>query len=96
MKARINKQARRIVPLLENSSLEINNNQRRKMNSIPFTTRLLERSAKRAGKRASINAMNIAGYVIKAEDGWIVREDINGTITRISEIEKVTVPIRFD
>jgi len=31
--------------------------------------------------------MKTAGYVIKAENGWVVRENQNGSIQRIKEIK---------
>lgn len=99
MKDRIKKEARRSIPFLANSSQDASDALSRKASkllTISLSTRVLERSAKRAGKRASANAFRIAGYVVKAKEGWIVKEDLDGNITRISKIEKITLPIRFD
>lgn len=54
--------------------------------------RVLVRAASPAIRKAAKEAMRIKGYVIKAENGWVVREDSNGTITRLSRIEPVTRP----
>ena len=64
--------------------------------TVPLTIRLLETSGRRAGKKASARALTTAGYLVKAKDGWVVKEDAAGNITRISEIEKVNIPVRFD
>ena len=52
-----------------------------------LTKRDVVRVATAAIKRASTQAMKTAGYVIKAENGWVVRENQNGSIQRIKEIK---------
>jgi hypothetical protein len=47
----------------------------------------LERVASAAIKKASIESMKIAGYVIKAEYGWIVRENANGSVIRLEKLK---------
>ena len=53
-----------------------------------LTKRILVSVAKKAIKEASERAMDIMGYVVKAEDGWVIREDRDGTKTKIAKIEK--------
>jgi len=57
-----------------------------------MTKRLVVRVASSAVKNASRRAMEVAGYVIKAENGWIVRENIDGSKSRISKITKINHP----
>lgn len=64
--------------------------------TIPLTKRTLEQLAVKAGKKAFEAAMNTAGYVIQAMDGWIVKQDRSGAVTRISEIKKPTSALRLD
>jgi hypothetical protein len=64
--------------------------------TVPLTKRTLEQLAVKAGKKASAAAMNTAGYVIKAMDGWIVRQDRSGAVTRISEIKKSSSALKLD
>jgi len=52
-----------------------------------LTKRDVVRVATAAIKRASTQAMKTAGYVIKAENGWVVRENQDGSIHRIKEIK---------
>jgi len=51
-----------------------------------LTKRILVSRAKAAVKQASDEAMKIMGYVVVAEDGWIVRKNANGTTERIEKI----------
>ena len=57
-----------------------------------LTKRVLVRAASPAFREAAKEAMRIKGYVVKAENGWVVREDSNGTITRLSPIEPISRP----
>jgi len=52
-----------------------------------LTKRDLIRVASAAIKKASIESMKIAGYVVKAEDGWIVRENADGSIIRLEKLK---------
>ncbi|WP_299761229.1 hypothetical protein [uncultured Pontibacter sp.] len=56
------------------------------------TKRVLVRAASPAVKRASRRAMEVAGYVVKAENGWVVRVDQDGTKSRITKIRNITRP----
>ena len=52
-----------------------------------ITTRLVKRKAKEAFMEGAQKAMESNGFVIVAEDGWVVRKSKNGTIERIKEIK---------
>ena len=52
-----------------------------------LTKRDLVRVASAAIKKASIESMKIAGYVIKAEDGWIVRENSDGSVVHLEKLK---------
>jgi hypothetical protein len=52
-----------------------------------LTKRDIVRVSKAAITKASNQAMKTAGYVIKAENGWVVRENEDGSIDRIKEIK---------
>ncbi|RAI91481.1 hypothetical protein [Algoriphagus yeomjeoni] len=52
-----------------------------------LTKRDIVRVSKAAITKASDQAMKTAGYVIKAENGWVVRENQDGSIQRIKEIK---------
>lgn len=54
-----------------------------------LTTRILLREAKKAVKAASEDAMERMGYIVKAEDGWVVKEYKDGTIERIKQINHI-------
>ncbi|WP_257666680.1 hypothetical protein [Parapedobacter tibetensis] len=51
-----------------------------------LTKRTLLSKAKAAGKKAARSAMEIMGYVLVAEDGWIVRKNADGTTERVEKI----------
>jgi hypothetical protein len=70
-----------------------NQESKKKKGTVYLTRRVLVRAASPAFREAAKEAMRIKGYVIKAENGWVVREDSNGTITRLSPIEPVTRPL---
>lgn len=53
-----------------------------------LTKRLLVSKAKAAGKSAADEAMKIMGYVVVAEDGWVVRKNTDGSVERLERIPK--------
>ena len=57
-----------------------------------ITKRVLERAVGAAMRRASQEAMDTVGYVIKAADGWVVKVDQHGNHTRLSRIQPVNRP----
>lgn len=56
-----------------------------------LTKRDIARVAKAAVVKASNQAMKTVGYVIKAENGWIVRENQDGSVDRIKEMKGPSV-----
>jgi hypothetical protein len=50
------------------------------------TKRVITSAVGSAVRKASSNAMTSMGYVVKAENGWVVREDSNGIVRKISKI----------
>lgn len=52
------------------------------------TKRIMKSAMGSAIKKASAETKQSMGYTIKAENGWVIREELNGTQTRISKIEK--------
>jgi len=50
------------------------------------TKRVLKTAVAKAVRKASSNAMSSMGYVIKAENGWVIREDSSGTKRKIKKI----------
>jgi hypothetical protein len=50
----------------------------------PYVTkRVIVSSSKLAVQKAVAKAIKTAGYLIKAQDGWVVREEPNGELHRI-------------
>ncbi|MFL0684187.1 MAG: hypothetical protein ACJLTB_13350 [Algoriphagus aquaeductus] len=52
-----------------------------------LTKRDLVRVASAAVKKASDASMEIAGYVVKAENGWIVRENSDGSVIQLEKLK---------
>lgn len=57
-----------------------------------LTKRITVRKSKLGVKEAAKEAMETVGYVVKALDGWVVKEYHNGTIERIKQIETIEPP----
>jgi hypothetical protein len=51
-----------------------------------FTKRTLLRRAHAAGKKAAGAAMDEMGYVVVAENGWVIKKYADGRIENISRI----------
>lgn len=51
------------------------------------TKRMLAARASKAIEDASEKAMEVAGYLIRVEEGWLVRENEDGTIERIKKLK---------
>jgi hypothetical protein len=60
------------------------------------TKRVFKVAVGAAVRKASREAMNSMGYVVKAEDGWVVREDSDGNKRRIAKINKTRGAIALD
>ena len=72
----------------------------KKTNGAPhayLTKRILVSSARRAGLKASKEAMQIMGYIVVAQDGWIIKKFADGRIEKLEAIEPAeNVEIAFD
>lgn len=56
------------------------------------TKRIMKSAMGSAIKKASAETKQSMGYIIKAENGWVIREELNGSKQRISKIEKAHQP----
>lgn len=57
-----------------------------------ITKRILLQTSYRAVKLASKKAMRIAGYIVKVQNEWVVRENEDGTIQRILRLSPKVKP----
>lgn len=57
-----------------------------------LTKRITFSQSNKAIKTAAKDAMELVGYVVVAEDGWVVKKHHDGTVERIKEIDKVEQP----
>ena len=57
-----------------------------------ITKRILLQTSYRAIKLASKKAMRIAGYIVKVQNEWVVREDKDGTIEKILKLSPKVKP----
>lgn len=53
-----------------------------------LTKRIIKSAVNHALKDASVSSMKVMGYVVKQQNGWVVKESASGMITRISKIAK--------
>lgn len=53
-----------------------------------FSKRSLERAVLKGTKEESHIAIHVVGYTVKESEGWVVKEFVDGTTEKISEIEK--------
>lgn len=51
-----------------------------------LTKRTLTRATGKATRKISSQAMNLKGYIIQAEDGWVVKIDKAGNREQLSRI----------
>ncbi len=56
-----------------------------------LTKRTLVNKARAAITSASNEAMKIMGYVVVAENGWVVRKNADGTTERIEKIPQPSI-----
>lgn len=52
-----------------------------------LTKRLLLRLAKKGFKEAGENAMRRMGYIVIAQDGWVIKKYADGRIEKLSQLE---------
>ena len=71
----------------------------KKQKKIHYLTKAItERAAKRGFIQAAKNAMEEMGYVVVAQDGWVVKKFPDGTFVKISQIKQINLPngVLFD
>ncbi|WP_289029271.1 hypothetical protein [uncultured Algoriphagus sp.] len=59
------------------------------------TTRLVKRKAKKAFTSGAQQAMESNGFVIVAENGWIVKKTKDGEVQRIKEINSDSADLKL-
>jgi len=62
----------------------------KKETPVYLTKRILIQRARAGIKKAEKEAMLIAGYLVVAEDGWVVKKYKDGTVERIKKIATVS------
>lgn len=50
----------------------------------------------KAIRKASAATIHLMGYTIKAENGWVIREELDGKKTKLSKIDKSNQPLALD
>ncbi len=58
-----------------------------KKNNAYLTKRALINKSEKAIQKASEKAMKTVGYIIVARDGWIVKENQDGSVERVKKLE---------
>jgi len=51
-----------------------------------LTKRMVVATGKAAGRRAAKNAMEVMGYVVVSEDGWVVKKIKDGRVEKLSKL----------
>jgi len=51
-----------------------------------LTKRMVVATAKAAGRRAAKNGMEVMGYVVVSEDGWVVKKIKDGRVEKLSKL----------
>lgn len=69
---------------------------RKRKSSNYLTKRLLVSASRIQGIKATKEAMQVMGYVVVAQDGWVVKKYADNTIERINQLPKSEVSIKFD
>jgi hypothetical protein len=64
-----------------------------KKDKLPYVTkRILVSASSSAIREAAEVAMKIAGYIVKAENGWVIKEYKDGTREKISKLDHKAKP----
>ena len=63
-----------------------------------LTKRRLVSAAKAGFRKAAAETMEVMGYLIIAQDGWVIKKYADGRIERLSPIEQIDVnePLALD
>lgn len=68
----------------------------KKVKTAYLTKRILVSRSRKAVREAAIETMKIMGYVVIAEDGWIIKKYKDGRVERIEEIVRENIPLTLD
>jgi hypothetical protein len=60
-----------------------------------LSKRILQQASRKAFQSASVRAMKTMGYLIKAENGWLIRENADGSVEKISKLASVKRPSKI-
>lgn len=60
----------------------------KKRNKAYLTKRVLVRATRKGTRSIASEAMNIKGYVVKAENGWVVKVHRTGQQERLSRLNR--------
>jgi len=60
------------------------------------TKRVMKSAIGKAFRTASVSTKDSMGYIIKAENGWVIREELTGEKTKLSKIDKSNQPLALD
>lgn len=60
-----------------------------------LTKRALVRAVNKGTRDKAAKAMELMGYVMKVEDGWVIKVDKDGKKTRVSELETEPTPTKI-
>jgi len=63
---------------------------------VNLTDKILFKAADKALRTAATKAMQTMGFVIKTENGWLVREESDGTIHKIKKLKAIKSKIVLD
>ena len=61
-----------------------------------LTTRALERALSKATRNLTEEAMELMGYIVITEDGWVVKKFKDGSVEKIEKIKKVKLSKNID
>lgn len=63
----------------------------------PYLTKRKLASAARSGiRKAALDTMRVMGYIVVAEQDWIVKKYADGTVQKLEPIVKDESPLRID
>jgi hypothetical protein len=61
-----------------------------------LTKRRLLRAAQSGIQQAAIETMNVMGYTVVVNRGWVVKKFADGTIEKLERVAKKKIAIRVD
>jgi len=78
-------------------SNSVNMTKKTPRNTVYISKRILVSCTTKAINEAAENAMKIAGYLIRVEKEWLVKDHFDGTIERIKKLKSGSdIPVTLD